>query len=102
MANVLIDGFDYIPPGASDTKIRALMGANNWSPSSHSNFPPSTYTAAGRFGFGQALGFNESLMYGGAGFVIPIGAQLTTGFYGLVGMGQQFLDDKLYKKTVKC
>lgn len=78
MANLITEGFDWMPSG-QPTATRARLWAANDFFATGSTFIPDV--ELGRFDFGKAALFNPSTN-NNSGWVIPIGANLITGFIG--------------------
>jgi hypothetical protein len=85
--NRIIDGFDWFPSGVSSSIRNRLWGANGWF--KHGSFnsgygPTDADVTTGRFGFGKALLFTSgnSGAFNNIGYVIPVNASLTEGYFG--------------------
>ena len=79
MANLLVDGFDWFPSGQSTATRQRLWAANDFF--AHSSFTFTGDVETGRFGFGKALLLNSNPL-GEAGYVVPVGSNVSTGFIG--------------------
>ena len=86
MANLIIDGFDYLPAGLSNSEYQRLLAANAWF-LGQGSYAPNPAPVVGRFGFGMALQMG-GLTYGPTAYVVPLpgNPHLTTGFFGFAMM----------------